>query len=949
MEPISLITNTIEMKMSFNYTHKMSDMKAYQLIHSNLMIKIVPLLLMLLSWMQPLSAQDQVDIGIFSSTTNQIDVKIRPNFTINSDQVISNIKYSIRWSDPSIVITNITYISPYFLAPQGGPVLSGGYYYQLFDCVPGAPVGSTISPGQEVLVSSFTYSAGSSCSFFEIIDSDAWTSANNADFYVELGGADVTGIVYDAFAPDFPVSCPTVSPVCCNDAPFALSGGIPAGGTYSGTHVTFDGTDYIFTPLCTSTGDFEITYTRADGCNSCTFTVTVLVAPTVSAGTYGPACIYDPDIPLAGNPSGGVWTGTGVSGNQNDGYSFDPSVGTQALTYTYTDGNGCSEDDVTTVTVNDAVEVQISVDGTTPLPPMPGTGQTSNCANEDFEMTLLSIVQGTGPMTFVYNVYEGPDNTGTLITGSPFTVADVDEGGTIYFAAAGTLAAGTYFIETVSITDANGCQVQPVVMAAGYYNLTLIVNEEPQVSFGFNGVEAGWNASFDYCYDVPIGVTLYAEYGGTPPYSITYIINSDPPVTVTGLSAGSTIIAPQIYAPGIYNIAVTNITDSEGCQAGATFLGYCTAVITVYPEPIVNDVTLLADFGYSPTNWTWPVYGSYPNFSMCIDPLLLYPQYYFLDINTLTSTVALQSGELNGFTLDQASLPPDWLDYWAIKGVDGSSTDPLDWTYWMWPIINGSSPIFYIYLDGGDYQMIDGLTYQWNGNIEPLKVNGDYPAWNYKYTGKVLDVNGCLSSSFDVFLNFNSIQLLDADFTADDLTPPTNTTVTFTNQSTGTDLTYSWDISPATYIYASGTNSTSMNPKIRFLNGGLYSVTLTITDACGTDTEVKTDYIRAGTPGVWIGITSIEWNTSSNWDDRLTPDRLTDVLITTENGPDFWPKFIGDLLVGDDPSAHCKSITFEGTGYMRLEVTGTMTTLSNEGISTVNVISGEAEIKFENP
>jgi PKD repeat protein len=557
------------------------------------------------------------------------------------------------------------------------------------------------------------------------------------------------------------------------------------------------------------------------------------------------------------------------------------------------------------------------------------------CYNVPVGVTLFAEYGGTAPYSITY----------TVNSGTPVTVTGLSAGSTII--APQLYAPGIYNIAVTNITDSEGCQASATFL--GYCTAVITVNEEPLVSFGFNGVEAGWNPSFEYCYNVPVGVTLFAEYGGTAPYSITYTVNSGTPVTVTGLSAGSTIIAPQLYAPGIYNIAVTNITDSEGCQASATFLGYCNATVIINSEPVVNDVTLQADFGYSPEDWTWPVNGSYPNFSMCIDPLLPYPQYYFIDVNTLTSTVALQSGELNGFALDQASLPPDWLNYWANKGVDGSSTDPLDWTYWMWPIINGSSPIFYIYYDGGDYQMIDGLTYQWTGAIEPLKVNGDYPAWNYKYTGKILDINGCQSSDFDVFLTFNTLQPLDAEFTVDDLTPPTNTTVTFTNQSIGTDVTYSWSISPATYIYVNGTNSSSMNPKVRFLHGGLYSVTLTVSDACETDTEVKTDYIRAGTHGVWIGITSTEWNTPSNWDNALAPDRFTDVLITTDTGPDFWPEFTGNLLVGNDPSANCQSITFEGTGYMVLKVHGTLTTISNEGVSTVTVISGEAEIKFENP
>ncbi|MCK7539590.1 MAG: hypothetical protein MZV63_56120 [Marinilabiliales bacterium] len=52
-----------------------------------------------------------------------------------------------------------------------------------------------------------------------------------------------------------------------------------------------------------------------------------------------------------------------------------------------------------------------------------------------------------------------------------------------------------------------------------------------------------------------------------------------------------------------------------------------------------------------------------------IDPLVVHPSFYFVDINTLTSNVLLKTGVMNGFKLDQASLPGNWLDYWDGKGV----------------------------------------------------------------------------------------------------------------------------------------------------------------------------------------------------------------------------------------------------------------------------------------
>ena len=61
-------------------------------------------------------------------------------------------------------------------------------------------------------------------------------------------------------------------------------------------------------------------------------------------------CITDGiQILSGGSPSGGTYTGTGVSGT-----SFDPNVagiGNHSVTYTFTDVNGCSSSDVSTIEV----------------------------------------------------------------------------------------------------------------------------------------------------------------------------------------------------------------------------------------------------------------------------------------------------------------------------------------------------------------------------------------------------------------------------------------------------------------------------------------------------------------------------------------------------------------------------------------------------------------------
>lgn len=84
-----------------------------------------------------------------------------------------------------------------------------------------------------------------------------------------------------------------------------------------------------------------------------------------------------------------------------------------------------------------------------------------------------------------------------------------------------------------------------------------------------------------------------------------------------------------------------------------------------------------------------------------------------------------------------------------------------------------------------------------------------------------------------------------ADFIADQTTVLPATTVSFTDQSTGTPTSWSWSVSPASgWAFAGGTNASSQNPQITFNTVGLYTVELTATNGQGSDTETKTNYIE---------------------------------------------------------------------------------------------------------
>ncbi|MCX6257553.1 MAG: hypothetical protein NTW49_06635, partial [Bacteroidia bacterium] len=185
-----------------------------------------------------------------------------------------------------------------------------------------------------------------------------------------------------------------------------------------------------------------------------------------------------------------------------------------------------------------------------------------------------------------------------------------------------------------------------------------------------------------------------------------YIGGSTPVGLPVHGSTGNTITFGDQTAAGTYTVKATN--NNTGCSNDALMNG--DATITINPLPVVNSVTLQANEGIVGPSWTWPVGGTYPNFNMCIDPLIN-PASYYLDVNTFSSTPALMADYVNGFKLDQTGLTQAWWDYWAARGVNGPSGNAYPWQDEMWRIIHGTDPFFYLELSGGDYIIVDGLHY----------------------------------------------------------------------------------------------------------------------------------------------------------------------------------------------------------------------------------------------
>ncbi len=107
----------------------------------------------------------------------------------------------------------------------------------------------------------------------------------------------------------------------------------------------------------TSTTTYTVTVSNGFGCEDVDdVTVTVNDAPDVTLFGFDTTfyCIYQAPIVVAGNPPGGILTGTGIN-NDGEWVAADAGVGTHVISYSVTSSNGCVGTDSETITVDECV------------------------------------------------------------------------------------------------------------------------------------------------------------------------------------------------------------------------------------------------------------------------------------------------------------------------------------------------------------------------------------------------------------------------------------------------------------------------------------------------------------------------------------------------------------------------------------------------------------------
>lgn len=197
--------------------------------------------------------------------------------------------------------------------------------------------------------------------------------------------------------------------------------------------------------------------------------------------------------------------------------------------------------------------------------------------------------------------------------------------------------------------------------------------------------------------------------------------------------------------------------------------------------------------------------------------------------------------------------------------------------------------------------------------ILQFTINGSYPITLVAENCNGVDATPFVLT-FDV-VDCPPVAAFTADFTTVCSTTPapanasSQMTVTFTDQSINTPTSWAWSFDPASVTYQGGTNATSQNPQVRFNAPGNYEVTLTATNADGSDAEVKTSYItvlncQCVTPvtgAIPVTLFSEDFDGALNWQNTAgAPDMFAG---TDPNGVNMNEWYIGDDESGMTPGS----------------------------------------------
>ncbi len=545
------------------------------------------------------------------------------------------------------------------------------------------------------------------------------------------------------------VSFASLPAVCLNTANFNLAGGLPLGGTYSGTGVTAGS----FNPATAGTGTHTLTYTYSDGIgcmNSATQNIVVNSLPVVSLAALANTCQNASGLTLsAGFPAGGTYSGTGVT----DGI-FNPSVagaGTHAITYSYTDGNGCMNTASGNIIVN-------------PLPVVSLADLSGVCANAE----AFSLSGG---------LPAGGTFSGTGVTAGIFSPS--------------VAGSGTHAI-VYSYSDGNGC--------TNSATKNIIVNALPVANFNFTGDNT----------------ILFSDLSQGNPTAWTW--NFGDGTTTTEQNPQHTFVSG-----GAYTVSLTVINQVTNCISTVTKqVNAGTVACQANFESTINNSTGLAAFtsgSLNATDYYWN-FGD-GDFSTALNPAHTYKKAgaYTVCLSIWNNSTGCQSvicKEIIYAPVNIVYIVADFSFFtdpgsYKVNFSDLSSSNTTNW-YWTMgdgKIMTTKNPV-YTYSKPGLYNVcltaIDKDNFLLQSVCKQVRV------------GEIVCTIG---SAFSYFIN------------------PVARDVAFYSKATGSVTDYFW-------TFGDGGSSTVENPSHNYSTPGYYQVTLAVRNSTNKCMDVFGEIIQVG-------------------------------------------------------------------------------------------------------
>ncbi|MDP4261181.1 MAG: T9SS type A sorting domain-containing protein [Bacteroidota bacterium] len=447
-------------------------------------------------------------------------------------------------------------------------------------------------------------------------------------------------------------------------------------------------------------------------------------------------------------------------------------------------------------------------------------------------------------------------------------------------------------------------------------------------SFNINGVVAGDAGN----YDVVVSGACPAPAISNP---VTLTVNTAPAITVQPVSqsvcaginvtfsvtASGSGLTFQWRKGGVNITGATNnsftingVVATDAGNYDVVVSGICTPPVTSSTATLtVNAVTAI---GTQPLSQTICA-GSNVTFSVTATGTLLTYQWRKGGVNingatassfTINGAITADAGSYDVIVSGTCGTVTSGIAILTVNAATAISTQPASQV-----VCAGTNITFSVAATGSN------LSFQWRkGGVNISGAVSSSFIINNVVPGDAGSYDVIITGSCGILVS-NTATLTINPITAINTQPVSQTTcagsnITFTVSATGTALTFQWRKGG---INITGATSSSFTlTSTATTDAGNYDVV--VSGTCGTLTS-SVAILTVNAAGTWLGITSTDWNTPSNWCGGI-PVSTTDVII-----PSLAPNMPG--LAGGNGTA--RNITINAGGSLTISAGGTLDLLGS--------------------